>query len=203
MGHTSGTIIPDPRTIGFPPLLNMACFALAIMKLGHMVSYEGFHWPMLNEKPSVDQKKFGDEWSEWWNDLIEQRAHSVMSDSFNSNDTDTIFEELPKTLNARPILYTVINKTIMDFRRWWAEPYIGGHRALFNSIEPRKIYVFNALETLCAGKWHIDILAPRQGLRQIVFHAGRGWALLHPEDVWNLNWLRPDIIQQQPQRIIL
>lgn len=192
----NGFLVPDTWFMCFPISLNMACFIMATTGWGPAVGYDPFLWPPRSSGAATeDDDVIREAWKAWWNELVEQRFRLIISGKKDYDDT------ILDNLDPPRALRTIVNRTASQFQGWWSEPYIGGHRALFNAVEPRKAYIYQALERLQPGTWHIDILAPRQGLSQVVFQSGQGWALLHPQDVWNLDWIVPTVVQQEPNRI--
>ncbi len=180
-----------------PAVLNLACF---VHDAAGLASYAGYHlgaqyhWPYQEGgfRGAVDAVTFMDaayQWSRWWDDLVNERYKAV-TENLEVPDEEWLHRGLPSSLDEYPALRQAVATVWPTFWGWWLYPYVGGKMALESADLNRQQLVYTKLQEIVPGRWHWDRVF-RRNMREMRYQASHGWGIVHPNDLWHLDWMTP------------
>ncbi len=183
--------------VAVPAMLNLAYF---VQHAAGLTSYAGYHtgaqyhWPYHESgfRDAVDTVTFMDaayQWPRWWDDLVNERHH-VVTGNLEIPDEEWMHRGLPSSLDPYLALRKAVAMVWPTFWGWWLYPYVGGKMALESTVVNRQQLVYDKLQEMAPGRWHLDLVfCPIT--QEMRYQASYGWGVVHPNDFWRLDWMTP------------
>ena len=183
--------------VAVPAMLNLAYF---VQHAAGLTSYAGYHtgaqyhWPYHESgfRDAADTVTFMDaayQWPCWWDDLVNER-HNVVTGNLEIPDEEWMHRGLPSSLDPYPALRKAVAMVWPTFWGWWLYPYVGGKMALESTVVNRQQLVYDKLQEMAPGRWHLDLVfCPIT--QEMRYQASYGWGVVHPNDFWRLDWMTP------------